>query len=99
MSTVIYKYPFPIENEFLINFPVGGRILHVEVQDGIPCMWVQRSSAKDLAHQLVRFYIHGTGHPIPVGIWWVGTFQMPPFVWHLFVEGEDKWHAEILDRR
>ena len=32
----VYKYPIPIEDEFIIVLPKNGNILHFDVQYGVP---------------------------------------------------------------
>ena len=43
-----------------------------------------------------EFRIYGTGHPIDVDYFheadldWIDTFQMEPFVWHVFEMGDEE---------
>lgn len=81
----IYKYPFAIEDRFVLRMPAGTRILHVETQGGTPCLW----ALVDTTHHEVGwvFRIYGTGHPIAEAGDHVATFQQGPFVWHMFLVG------------
>lgn len=82
----VYKYPFKIADHFEIDLPQGARILKVETQDDIPCIWaLVDTDQKPLPH---GYWIFGTGHQIDSGSRLVGehvaSFQQGPFVWHLF---------------
>jgi len=79
----VFKYAFPIRDEFEIGMPGGAKIVLVESQIGSgPCIW----ALVDVNEQpkLRKFVLRGTGHPIPGAVNHVASFQAPPFVWHLF---------------
>lgn len=81
--TKIYKYPFPLEREFLLMLPVGAVILKAEMQGKQPCIWAMVNPEAYLASR--RFHIFGTGWEIDAsGLTYINTFQQGPFVWHLF---------------
>lgn len=80
--TTIWKFPFPILGDFVLQMPADAEILFVDVQDGQPCMWAAVSNIG--AQKDRRFCITGTGHPVPDGAQHVASFQQPPFVWHLW---------------
>lgn len=78
----VFKYPFNI-GAFNLEMPYGAKILHVTDQNGTPCLWAEVSP--DGQHELRRFVIQGTGHPIPEdGRFHVKTFLSGDFVWHLY---------------
>jgi hypothetical protein len=79
----IYKYRVPITDEFELLIPKDARVLTVQMQERFPYIWALVDTYnKD---QSRTFYIVGTGNPVPsVECVYVGTFQVPPFVWHLF---------------
>lgn len=82
----IWKFPFVINDE--INFyriPRGGEVIHVDLQDGIPTIWVLVDPSQPDGDRRI-FKIFGTGHPIddPENLKFIGTFQQHSFVWHLF---------------
>jgi hypothetical protein len=83
MSTVIFKYPFEVAGMFQIPMPKGAEILAVQLQGGQPCIWAR---VDPKAPRVLRqFWVLGTGHPMPEDPGdYVGTFQMDPFVWHLY---------------
>lgn len=71
----VYKYQFEIKDQFDIDMPSSEhtRILHVAVQNGIPCIWALVEPAYGKWPR--SFRLVGTGHPIEgcVGEY-VGTF-------------------------
>jgi hypothetical protein len=83
---VVWKFPIPIRDTFTIDLPIGAKVLHAEVQGRMPTMWVLLNpKAPTYPHM---FLIVGTGNPVGEEAInccdHVATFQMPPFVWHLF---------------
>lgn len=80
----IWKYTFEITDDVTIAMPSDSKILHVECQRGDPTMWVLVNP--DSKRVVRKFRIFGTGHPIAESekLEFVGTFQQPPFVWHMF---------------
>ena len=83
---VIYKYPVPLDKVFFaLKLPYKAKILAFQVQDGVPVIWALID--KNTVAELRQFAIRGTG--TPMNDWrssdtYIGTVQMPPFVWHLF---------------
>jgi len=87
----IFKYTLQVMDMQKINVPEDSTILTVQVQKGIPCLWVLVDTEK--AHEDRFIQIVGTGNPIPEGIIrYIGTFQVLEdnwFVGHVFeVKGE-----------
>jgi hypothetical protein len=84
--SAIWKYPlpFPGKDMFALDMPEDARLLRVEVQRGVPCLWALVEPGKPLEMQ--QFAIVGTGHPCP-DIGYVGSFHLldGDFVGHLFV--------------
>jgi hypothetical protein len=82
----IWKFEIAIVAPGLIRMPKGAEILTVQTQHGVPCVWaiVDPQAEKEDRY----FEILGTGQPVyegeEVDRAYVGTFQQPPFVWHLF---------------
>ena len=65
-----------------LELPVGAQVLHVDEQDGIPQIWVlvDTEAPKETRH----FEVRGTGHAVEEQRAYIGTWQSPPYVWHLF---------------
>ena len=84
----IFKYPLPVDDEVVIPMPSGARILTVQAQNNLPCVWaVVTPDAEGMEDR--RFRVFGTGHPIPEGtdsLEYIGTFQLHNgrLVFHLF---------------
>ena len=77
----IWKYPLTLRG-LTIDMPAGATILTVQLQDETPTIWALVDP--DRPCETRTFTIVGTGHRVPDGLGYVGTFQQPPFVWHLF---------------
>lgn len=83
---VIYKYEVPVDLSFFhLELPFRAKILAFQVQDNRPVLWalVDPETAKEMRH----FAVRGTSEAM--NDWrstdkYIGTVQMPPFVWHLF---------------
>jgi hypothetical protein len=92
---MIWKYILTIEGKQTLMMPEAARLLCVQMQDGIPCLWavVDKDSAKVLAKREPRtVFTVGTGHPMPEECGkYVGTYQpMNGLVFHVFGKrGED----------
>lgn len=88
----IYKYPIVPTFEQSISIHAGYRILALQVQDGVPCIW----AIVNTDAQIVNLYLHtiGTGHPADEfeDKQHVGTYQLsqgeghPIFVGHVFIK-------------
>lgn len=82
METV-WKFGFGIREIVDLEMPKGATILLVECQGDQPCIWarVNPEQPKVVRH----FAVTGTGHPtVKPNYKHVGSFQQPPFVWHLW---------------
>jgi hypothetical protein len=67
MKTV-YKYPFIIDDEFSIEFPVGTKVLCWNFQNGVPCIWAL-IDPDETEKKTCHFRLAGTGHPIEESKW------------------------------
>ena len=89
MKTV-YKYPFKPQDRFTIDMPVGASFMHVDVQDGVPCIWA--SVETNMSTKPYRFRLAGTGHSIGApDLSYLGTFILSDgrLVFHLFSVEDD----------
>lgn len=83
---VIWKYPLSVTGFQHINMPVDARLLAVQVQRGVPCIWAA-VPVHPFSMETVTVWIVGTGHfPIPKEGQYVGSFQLEneTFVGHVF---------------
>jgi hypothetical protein len=84
MAQTIYKYPFPIRDEVVIELPKGAKVLSIQEQYGEPQLW----ALVDLdAEMELRFFdVRGTGHDADGVGDHVSSFQMRggTLVFHVF---------------
>lgn len=82
----IWKFQFPVEDEFTLDMPEGAQVLHVREQNMKPCLWalVNPDNPAEERH----FKLRGTGHPIHEEnpLKYLGTFFLIDggFVGHVF---------------
>jgi len=70
----VFKYQLdPTQME--IEMPVGARLLCIQTQKGIPCLWAQVNESNQMTKRYFKTY--GTGHDLPdfPGDY-VGTYQL-----------------------
>ena len=86
MSHIVYKYAIEIKDTQQITLPMNSQILCVQIQYGLPYIWV----LQDLAYKIhpVTLELIGTGYHIDGSVRrkYIGTFQMQEgrTVFHLF---------------
>lgn len=92
---VIWKYGIPCDDRFMLSLPLGARVLCVQSQSGVPCLWAVVDPERPT--QMRHFSLVATGEPRPGSELnrYIGTFQLPDdtLVYHLF---EDR--HETLER-
>jgi hypothetical protein len=88
----IYKYPIgprAISDHVAIEMPKGARVICVQVQREVPCLWASVNPDEKMT-EARHFRIVGTGHDYEAGAMsrYVGTFQLEggALVFHLFEE-------------
>ncbi len=73
----IFKYPFEVQDDFIIAMPPTAQILTVQIQNGIPCIWAMVDT--DMLVEERKFTIKGTGHSVSLEeqlkLKYIGTFQ------------------------
>jgi len=85
--TTIYKYPFGIADPVHITMPQGAKVLALQLQNGVPCLWAQVVPSNTPRDRTLRIF--GTGLPIATDkLTYVGTFQIAAFVWHVYISDE-----------
>lgn len=79
----IHKYPLMVVDEQTVMMPESARILSIQIQHGIPCLW----AAVDTDTPLMAYvlFCYGTGHPV-YSEWehYIGTVQVNNLVFHYF---------------
>lgn len=82
----IYKYPVNQPKGYIsIEMPKGAKILTVQVQNEVPCIWALVDP--NAAPEIRCFRIYGTGHMVEhENMPYIGTFQLLEgrLVFHLF---------------
>lgn len=86
MKNSIWKFTLVIEDEQVISVPIRSKPLTVQMQNGVPVLWVlvypEIEHMKDL-----KIITHGTGHTFPdEDITYIGTYQNGGFVGHVFIK-------------
>ena len=94
MKTV-WKFPLYLKDRQVIEMPLGARVLHVDVQDQVLCLWAEVTPSTQ-PHERRIFWIVGTGNEMPGGLLrHLGSVFMRrpgdlakhrPFVWHVYEE-------------
>lgn len=79
----VYKWPFSLrETKFSLHLPIGWKLLRVAMQNDRPCIWAEvfdGAERKDFS-----FEVFGTGQEIPETATWLATYDVGPFVFHLY---------------
>ena len=75
---VVYKYPINEFSDYIgMEMPQGAKILTVQMQYDVPCIWALVDPDMPLEQRVFR--LAGTGHPIYeslINLDYIGTFQM-----------------------
>ena len=90
----IYKYYFPIQDEFYLEVPYGAKILTVQMQHSEAQIWaLVDTDSEDVRFR--GFRVLGTGHPFPDAdtySQYVGTIQLHQgdLVFHVFTTPDEE---------
>ena len=87
---IIWKFPLVITDVQTVDIPDGGKILCVQNQGGVTCLWVLCEKASPKSTR--TFYIYGTGNPIKQTPGkYIGTVQNAggALIWHVFEKQAD----------
>ena len=89
MSRMIWKYPLKVTDQQVIDFPSEcPQILCLQMQKGIPTLWVEVNPESVTERWLVHVY--GTGHPLDDKMdergLYIGTFMIESgaLVFHVY---------------
>jgi len=83
----IWKFPLQCADKTVIVMPKGAKVLCVQSQREIPCVWALVPDTGAEVEQERTFTIYGTGHQHEsISGEYVGTFQLQggAFVFHVF---------------
>ena len=83
----IWKYSLEVEGSQTIAMPWGAEILTIQMQKGVPYLWVLVFPENDVKER--KFITYGTGHPIKqtqnLHEQYIGTYQPSSgLVFHVF---------------
>lgn len=85
----IWKYSLKADDVQEVEIPIGSKLLSVQTQNGIPCLWVlvYEKNTKEVR----KVYTFGTGEPLnflPEALTFIGTYQMynGELVFHVFID-------------
>lgn len=82
---VIYKYKLGFSSQSVVMMPKDSKILDIQIQDNIICLWAIVDPKKELKGRV--FQIYGTGHELISGLKnkkYITTVQCGSYVWHIF---------------
>ena len=83
MAKTVWKFAFSMRSmEIAISMPRGAEIVCINMQGSIPCLWA--TVQPDNSSITRRFFVVGTGNPLPEDGIYRGTWFDGSFVWHLF---------------
>ena len=79
----IWKYILETTDLQKIKMPIGAKILTVQIQHGVPCIWCLVNPDEDVEYKIIRTI--GTGHDLENDFSgkYLGTYRLDS--WHLTV--------------
>lgn len=86
----IWKFPFSIEEFIGLRMPANATLLHVDVQNGTPCLWAVVNPDEPMVLRNLRVIATGQAFAVDYDDEHVATFQSGQFVWHVFDEGDQR---------
>lgn len=88
MAKTIWKFPLVLSNTQEIPMPSEARILTVQEQDGIPCIWAMVNPSNTLEIRIIEMFATGQSIREDMGVdrQYIGTVQLynGQLVFHLF---------------
>ena len=84
MHKTIWKFPLAVEQSQWITVPNDAQVLSIDVQSGIPCLWMLLGySDAPMASREIRCF--GTGQDVEASHdQFIGTVLVGSLVWHYF---------------
>lgn len=89
----VWKFPLLETDEQDVVMPCDARILSVQTQAEVMCIWAIVSP--DAARKVRRFAIVGTGRRVPAQATYIGTTQLAggALVFHIFELNQEPSHG------
>lgn len=86
----VHKYALQRNGETKLRLPLNAWLLRVDLQAGVPHVWVLNDPEATRARAQVTVRIVATGEPIPDSYAYVSTFfeDDGALVWHAFMLAE-----------
>jgi hypothetical protein len=83
MATTIWKFPLQAtrQDKADVAMPIGAQIVRLAVQGRVAALWAIVDPEQPTETR--TFQVFGTGHPLPPGARYVGSYDAEPFVWHV----------------
>ena len=81
----IWKFPIEIADVTSVNMPVDAKILCLQMQHGVPCLWAEVDPTAPMVRRMFRFV--GTGRDVADDLGpYIGTIQSGDgfYVFHLY---------------
>lgn len=80
----IFKYPLKITDIQEIEMPEHAKILTIQTQNTLPCIWARVNPEGTIVKRKIRMY--GTGHECEChrDNEYIGTFQLGSLAFHVF---------------
>ncbi len=96
MSQKIYKYQLELRPCTLLKMPRGAKVIHLNVQNDIPCIWAIVDIRPDtplVTRRFERVITGGTVFDVPPKFNYIGTYQLQngELVYHLFDDCSCDW--------
>lgn len=92
--SAIWKYPLRVDDTQSIEMPTDAKVLCVQIQRGLPCMWAMHQNAAIRSERIILTI--GTGHEVDRGgLRYIGTYQLQNgnLMFHVF-EKESRKHTQ-----
>ena len=83
ITNTIWKYQID-SSDCKIEMPEGAKILSLQVQGGVPCIWVRVNPDKPIEIRRFITYVTGSSDDIDPYSRYIGTYQIQWFVGHIF---------------
>lgn len=65
MQPVVFKFSLPTSDDIELEMPPVIQLLHYDVQYDVPTLWALVDGTPGAPKSTRRFYLRGTGHPLP----------------------------------